>query len=254
MKEYVVLLLSAIVGVAVPYAAAAESISAALSFCPQSNKVDALCTANHETIDAFNFVAGNCEIFKEGFPTGAVDSYNDGDPTDPIGVMFTETPQSKNIQTSKTPIENGKEYCATTAATVFYDFVIAPATGYVIKDPFTAQNSTPPEVEQCDTLPPPPSNITTSWAFGYCHTCDCTEWEVGHSATDATSYAVEHSVASNGPWTVYSTTAWGTSYPHNGTNGRWFRVKASNAAGSIYSSPIWKTGGWCSCGGGGEEP
>ncbi|MCH7501920.1 MAG: hypothetical protein IIA10_01025 [Proteobacteria bacterium] len=105
----------------------------------------------------------------------------------------------------------------------------------------------------CESVPTqPPSDLTLGWAFGYCHTCDCTEWEVSHSATNASSYAVEHGLTSNGPWTVYSTTSAAISYPHNGSNGRWFRIKASNAAGYIYSSPIWKTGGWCYCGG--EEP
>lgn len=104
-------------------------------------------------------------------------------------------------------------------------------------------------------FPPVPSDIQTAWTFGYCHQCDCTEWEVSHSATNASSYIVEQSAASSGPWTVYSATPTGMSYPHNGASGRWYRIKASNRSGHIYGSATFKTGSWCDyCGGGGEEP
>lgn len=104
-------------------------------------------------------------------------------------------------------------------------------------------------------LSPPPTDIQVTWSLGGCHTCDCTEWESNHSAAGATSFTVEHSYSQSGPWQAYSTTSGGVSYPHVGTNGRWFRIKASNTGGFVISVPIFRTGQYCDfCGGGGEEP
>lgn len=80
-------------------------------------------------------------------------------------------------------------------------------------------------------LPPPPQQFRVTWAVGWCHTCDCTEWNVIHSASNADKFVVQSAASSAGPWFFYSETSSGVSKPHVAIDAKWFRVRAENDGG-----------------------
>lgn len=131
----------------------------------------------------------------------------------------------------------GYEYCGEASA------VVPPGAS-------TARTAGP----DCEAFGGPPSSLVVTFSFGQCHACDCTEWEVNHYAIGGRTYTVEHSANGITGWQVLSTTQNTVSYPHVGTAGRWFRIKASNTSGSIYSPAHFASGICDNCGGGGEEP
>lgn len=92
----------------------------------------------------------------------------------------------------------------------------------------------------------PPSNLNVTWAVGSCHTCNCTEWNAFHSATNADRFVIESGYSSTGPWTFYSQTSGGRSNPHVPIDNMWFRIRAENTAGAT----PWQVrylADWCDC-------
>lgn len=167
-----------------------------------------------------------------------------------IGSHPRSEPFDKTWQTFLFNIEPGEQYCQDFGNAedkiLFFDNQGEPGgpfgTGFW------------PGAETCDNVPTPPTNLVINWGGFSCHTCDCTDWELSHSATNASSYSLLHSASSSGPWTVYNTVTYTNNSTHTGTNGRWYKIKASNSAGSIYGSATFKFSHCDYCEGGGEEP
>lgn len=119
----------------------------------------------------------------------------------------------------------------------------------------SSENFYMPESKTCKSHSPP-QNLAVVWGGFSCHECDCTEYDVYHYASGATLYTMQQSFSPVGPWINNGATSFVYSYPHISAGGRWMRVKASNSAGSVYSSAHWAAGACDYCGepGGGAEP
>ena len=100
----------------------------------------------------------------------------------------------------------------------------------------------------------PPGVVSAIWTFEGCVTCDCTQWDVSHSASGADLYEVYHGPSAAGPWQLYSSAPISSQSVIVGPSGRYLKVRAVNSAGFSESAPVFKTGSYCnSCGGGGVE-